>query len=176
MTAALSFVTPTPWPRTLLQYGAADTYYLAAEWLKDCRTVADWGGAAGFFGAFLDHAVEYTVIDGTLQNVGDARHALANLAEYHEVSDGILLRHVLDNTHEWQPILDNALKAFRRRMVVITFTPDAEETTRFPHRNGWPYWHFQPDDLRRAMGDLLVRDEAVETTHPERVYFLERRT
>lgn len=169
-----SFVTSTPWPRTLLQYGATDTYYLAAEWLKDCATVADWGGASGFFGSFLDGRTKYTVVDGTLQNVGRADHVLADLADYRESSDGILLRHVLDNTHEWEPILTNALQAFRRRMVVVTFTPAATVTTRFPHRNGWPYWHFKPDDLRRAMGDLLVRDEAVPTTHPERVYYMER--
>lgn len=166
-----SFVTPTPWPRTLLQYGAEDTYRLAADWLRNCPTVADWGGAQGFFRRFLPEFVEYTVVDGTEQREGQV---CADLRSYAEPSSGILLRHVLDNTHEWQPILANALQAFRRRMVVVTFTPDAPKTRRVERSNGWPTWLFNPNDLRRAMGDLLVRDEAVETTHPERVYFLQK--
>lgn len=164
-------VTSVPWPRTLFQYGAADTYHLAAEWLKDCGTVADWGGAQGYFGTCLPASVRYVLVDGTVQA---AEQTLADLCTYREDSDGILLRHVLDNTHDWQPILANALQAFRRRMVIVTYTPDADVTRRVERKNGWPEWRFNPDDLRRVMGDLLVRDEAIQTTHPERVYYLER--
>jgi hypothetical protein len=171
MTAPPVSVTSVPWPRTLYQYGAVDTYRLAAEWLKDCATVADWGGAQGYFGTCLPSSVQYTLVDGTVQA---AQQTLADLCAYRQPSDGILLRHVLDNTHDWQPILANALQAFRHRMVIVTYTPDADITRRVERKNGWPEWRFNPDDLRRAMGHVLVRDEAVETTHPERVYYLER--
>ncbi|MEO8678157.1 MAG: hypothetical protein ABI665_03870 [Vicinamibacterales bacterium] len=173
MTAA-AFVTPAKWPHQLVQYGAPETYRLAAAWLKDCQTIADWGGAAGFFGSFLEHGRDYTVVDGTEQADVFAPRVLANLTEYRAPSDGILLRHVLDNTPDWQPILANALAAFRRRMVIVTFTPDAPVTRRIDRKNGWPIWTFNPDDLRRAIGPCLVRDEAVPTTHPERVYYLEK--
>jgi len=165
------FVTSLAWPRTLYQYGAEETYRLAAEWLKDCATVADWGGAAGCFRDYLPASVEYTLVDGTVQS---AEQVLANLTTYRESSDGILLRHVLDNTHEWEPILFNALASFRKRMVVVTFTPDAAFTHRREKKNGWPIWLFNPADLEREMGALLIRDEEVSTTHPERVYYLER--
>lgn len=171
MTTAPASVTSVPWPRTLYQYGAPDTYRLAADWLKGCSAVADWGGAQGYFRTCLPSYVPYTLVDGTAQATDQV---LADLRTYREPSDGILLRHVLDNTHEWRPILANALQAFRRRMVVVTYTPDAPVTRRVERKNGWPEWLFNPDDLRRAMGDLRVRDEAVQTTHPERVFYLER--
>lgn len=164
-------VTSAPWPRTLYQYGAEETYRRAAAWLKDCPTVADWGGAQGYFRTCLPATVQYTLVDGTLQA---AEQVLANLLTYREPSDGILLRHVLDNTHDWQPILTNALQAFRQRLVIVTYTPDEDVTRRVERKNGWPEWRFNPNDLRALMGDLLVRDEAVETTHPERVFYLQR--
>lgn len=160
-----------PWPRTLSQYGTEDTYQLAAEWLRCCPSVADWGGAKGYFRRFLPEFVDYIVVDGTEQCEGQV---LADLRYYRVSSAGILLRHVLDNTREWQPVLANALEAFRRRLVIVTFTPDARQTTRIDHANGYPVWHFNPEDLRGLMGDLLVKDEQIQTSHPERLYYLER--
>lgn len=182
MTSAPSttFVTPRPWGRLLQhrQYGTLDTYRLAAAWLAECESVADWGGGAGFFRTCLPTWTRYTVIEGTHQAdthaVGRDIQVLADLVIYREPSDGILLRHVLDNTDAWLPILRNALSAFRLRLVVVTFTPDAEETAVAKIKSGWPVRHFNPADLRREMGDLLVRDDVVQTTHPERVYYLER--
>lgn len=167
-------VTPHPWPRTLDCYGDEATYRHAAEWLQDCPTVADWGGARGYFRRFLPESVEYTVVDGTQQVEGQV---LADLVDYHAPSDGILLRHVLDNTTLWKPVLRNALKAFRQRLVVITFTPRASYTHRIAHKNGYPFWYFDPHDLRREMGHHLVCEVGLPATHPhpEHVYLLERR-
>lgn len=165
-------VSPVPWPYDHEQYGAPDTYERAAEWLRDCASVADWGGAAGHFRTYLPPSVKYTLVDGTLQA---SDQVLADLTTYTEPSDGILLRHVLDNTHDWRPILTNALQAFRRRMVIVTFIGDGEHTHQIPKANGWPYWQFNPDDLRAALAPHFVRDEAIRTTHAERVYYLERR-
>ena len=177
------FVTPRPWHLPgKLRYGAADTYRLAADWLQTCPTVADWGGGTGFFRPFLPNSVRYTRVDGTQQPdrmaralTGNDVQVLADLTTYREPSDGILLRHVLDNTDEWQPILANALTAFRQRLVVVTYTPAATMTTVVRHEHGWPVRHFDHEDLIGAMGSLLVRFAFVPTSHPERVYYLERR-
>jgi len=165
------FVTPRPWPRTLEAYGTDDTYRLAATWLSACKDVADWGGARGYFGKFLDPSVRYTLVDGTLQ---DAGQVLADLRYYHKQSEGILLRHVLDNTLTWEPILENALAAFTKRLVVVTFTPEADRTTRIDHANGYPVWHFNRYDLRKAMGTLLACERDVQTSHPEHVFYCAR--
>lgn len=168
-----TFVTPHAWHPRLQHpvYGTADTYRLAAAWLHDCATVDDWGGGTGHFGTYLARGVAYRVIDGTQQILGQV---LADLATYRGSADGILLRHVLDMTEDWAAILQHALDAFRRRLVVITFTPDRLVTRVVKMKSGWPIWGFNPADLRRAMGNLLVRDDAITTTHPERIYYLEQ--
>jgi hypothetical protein len=174
MSAILSeHVTPVKWPRTQDRYGALESYLLAVDWLKDCTDVADWGGAQGFFGTLLPARVRYTVVDGTRQRDDQV---LADLMTYHVHSDGILLRHVLDHTRDWRGLLQNAMQC-SRRLVVITFTPPPAEhqrTVLIEKKSGWPVRRFDVNDLRKAMGDWLVSDEDVPTTHPERIYYLER--
>ena len=165
-------VTPVGWPRAQFQYGTEATYHLAAAWLKDCPDVADWGGAQGFFGTCLPPTVRYTIVDGTQQGPDQV---LADLSTYHEPSAGILLRHVIDHARDWRRILHNAMAAAQHRLVVVTFTPPAETTQLIEKKNGWPVWRFNPDDLRDAMISMLVHDEAVPTSHPEHIYYLERR-
>jgi hypothetical protein len=163
-------VTPLEWAYDFDRYATDETYQRAASWLRDCPTVADWGGGRGYFRSFLPPSVAYTLVDGTLQT---SDQVLAELTEYHEPSDGILLRHVLDCTDTWAPILRNALEACRQRLAVVTFQ-DGTCTVPDRRKHGWIYWHTNPADLRAAMGPWLVRDEAVQTSHAERVYYLER--
>lgn len=152
-------------------YATEDTYRLAAAWLTDCATVEDWGGGSGHLAAYLPDAVAYCVVEGTRQGTSQV---LADLAHYRGSADGIVLRHVLDVTENWQAVLVNALASFQRRMVVVTFTPDAEQTRVAKMKSGWPVRHFSPEDLRQHMAPWLVSDEAVSTTHPERIYFCRR--
>lgn len=169
------YVTHLPW-RTNLQhevYGTGDTYRLAAEWLKDCPEVADWGAASCHFHRYLPTTCKYIPVDGTLQCPLDVGQVVADLATYRTPTDGILLRHVLDMTDRWADVLRNAVASARRRLVVVTFTPDAEQTHLHKMKSGWPVWHFNPNDLRDIMGARLVREHAVQTTHPERVYYVE---
>lgn len=170
---SVEHLTREPWGKGLQheRYGELQTYHLAAEWLKDCETVADWGGGGGFFGTLMPPTVRYTVVDGTVQST---EQVLADLVTYRQSSDGILLRHVLEVNARWHEILVNAVSVFRRRMVVITYTQDTHETRVEKIKSGWPIHRFNPDDLRAVMGQFLVRDERVQTTHPERIYYLER--
>lgn len=167
------YVTPKPWTPGLQHsmYATADTYRLAAEWLRACPSVADWGGGSGYFKTFLPSDVQYTLVDGTAQTTDQV---LADLTKYDQPTDGILIRHVLDINADWRIILHNALRAFRQRMVVITYTPAVEQTTYIRHKSGWPIHHFSPADLVSAMGPHFVKSELVETTHPERLFYLER--
>jgi hypothetical protein len=167
-------VTPLAWGLNLQHpmYATDLTYQLAAEWLKGCASVADWGGGTGYFGTWLPPTCAYRVVDGTLQTPDQA---LADLRSFREPSDGILLRHVLDVTEDWQEILYNALASFRERMAIVTFTPDAEKTHVHKYKSGWAVMHFSRDELRWMLGDLLVAEEAIVTTHPECIFYLERK-
>jgi len=166
-------VTPQPWAGGLqhASYGAPDTYAKAAAWLSGCRTVEDWGGAAGHLRAFLAPDVDYHVVDGTLQ--GSPEQRLADLRTYRSQVDGIAIRHVLDLNPDWRAILDNAM-ASCRRLVVVTFTLPAEVTHIERMKSGWPLLRFQLQDIRAALSLWRVADEAVWTTHPEHVFYAER--
>ncbi len=168
-----AFVTAQPWAGGLQHptYGTADTYQLAAGWLSECPDVADWGGGAGAFGPYLPPAVRYRVVDGTLQSTD--QH-LVDLRTFTEPASGILIRHVLELNSDWRRVLRNALASFRQRMAVVTFTPDVSLTCLHKMKSGWPVMHFDPRELRFEMGRWLVRDEMVPTSHPERIYYLER--
>lgn len=171
----MTHVTPQVWHATRLQhpsYGSPTSYRLAAQWVEGCRTVDDWGGSFGFLRHFLPGDVRYRVIDGTTQH---ADTVLADLTTFAEPADGIVLRHVLDMARDWPQVLENALAAFQRRLVVVTFTPDAPTSHIHKMKSGWPVWSFNPDDLRRAMGPLLVGEDRLHESHPERLYYLERR-
>jgi hypothetical protein len=166
------YVTPVRWTQIRPHYGTLDTYHLAADWLKDCTDVADWGGSLGFFGEVLPKSIPYTIVDGTAQS---DHQVMADLLDYHVKSDGILLRHVLDHTRDWKRLLHNAMDA-SRKLVVVTFTPNSTTGSSYliEKKSGWPIWRFNPLDIRAEMGDRLVKDETVATSHPERVYYLDR--
>lgn len=167
-----SSVTPSPWGANLQHpfYGTADTYRRAAEWLSvDCASIADWGGGNGFFRTFLPGHIRHVVIDGTWQTT---EQVLTDLSLYKVPSDGILIRHVLELNANWREILQNALDSFTKRMVVVTFTGPAPFTRVLKMKSGWPIHQFNLDELRAAMAPWLVRDEAVQTSHPEHVFYL----
>lgn len=168
-----AFVTPSVWGANLQheQYGTDDTYRLAATWLTECHKVADWGGGGGYFKRFMRPDQWYECVDGTAYS---EKTVLADLTTYRMVGHGILLRHVLDCSEEWREILANAMDCATKRIVVVTFTPDAARTGFVKMKSGWPVLHFNPDDLRAAMGRWLVTDMQVQTSHPERIYYLER--
>ena len=169
----MTHATPAIWGPNLQHtiYATPLTYRVAADWVRSCRTVADWGGGGGYLGTFLPPSVEYRVIDGTQQCLDGV---VADLTTYLEPSDGIVLRHVLDNTPDWAMVLRNALQVCQQRLIVVTFTPAAATTRVVKMKSGWPIWQFNPADLRDIMGDWLVQDRPFPTTHPEHVYWLER--
>lgn len=169
-----AYVTPEPWRNNLQHriFATVETYQKAAEWLKDCATVADWGGGQGFFGTLLPASCRYTIVDGTVQST---EQVLADLATYRVESDGILIRHVLDGTPDWRAVLNNALASFRQRLVLVTYTKDAVQPVEpVKIKSGWPVQRFNPDFLRSLLQPYLVSDCRVRSSHPERVYYLER--
>jgi hypothetical protein len=100
-------------------YGPPATYIEAAALLdKKEWTVADWGCGCCAAKSYFSRA-KYVGIDGS-PGFADK---VADLREYREPSDGILLRHVLEHNYDWPVILKNALAAAKRRLVVILFLP-----------------------------------------------------
>lgn len=159
------------------------TYQAAAGWLSDCHTIEDWGGGLGWFRRYLTLGQRelYRCVDGT---ASPFVHEVADLASYraNPKPDGILLRHVLEHNTRWLTVLDNLLGSYRKRAVVVVFTPFGDRTRDLGEDESGldvPVISFAMEDVRAAMGAQAQRVE-VHTGkgcghyQVETVFYLER--
>ncbi|RPJ27643.1 MAG: hypothetical protein EHM35_14110, partial [Planctomycetaceae bacterium] len=150
-------------------YGDTVTYELAAEWLKDCELVEDWGCGLGWSGRYFHH---WRGVDGSQSPTVDE---VVDLTKYRSWVPGLLLRHVLEHNVEWPAILDNALASFSKRMALILFTPMAVDRTQVI---AWNYGYEVPD-ISFLAEDLEGRFPSdvrftVEDLHTKSLYGVER--
>ena len=104
------------------KYGDDFTYTKAAEYLDiPGAVVEDWGCGTTYGKKFFKNA-KYIGVDFSPSKFTDI---VADLRGYKSKADCILIRHVLEHNFDWLTILGNAVDSFRRRMVVVTFTPFA---------------------------------------------------
>lgn len=155
------------------QYGAIDTYRIAADWLDGHGTVYDWGSGKSFARPFFEKSL-YVGLDGTFKGPDNVELATVKID-----CASILMRHVLENNPErWKEILLNAIASFHQRMALVTFTEFADRThvykTEAYASGDLAYLQFRKADLTELMGDFLVGERSVPTTHPEHVFFLEK--
>jgi SAM-dependent methyltransferase len=180
-------VKPTPeWTATIVgrwQYGNATpfaygddvTYRKGMAFLDGHGTIEDWGAGTGYARRFLTQS-EYRAIDGSPSLEVDR---VVDLRAYSSDADCIFLRHVLEHNPDWRRILENALRSFRRRMVLVVFTPFAAETQEIASWQGIPDLAFRKEDLVAYFEGVAWREEAVVTNTEylrEHVFYLERPT
>lgn len=157
-------------------YGDTLTYEKAARFLGMLATVEDWGCGWAWFKRYLGPSVHYKGIDGSHSPFADE---VADLTKYTSNAEGILLRHVLEHNHDWAAILSNAIRSFRKRLVLVFFTPFAE-TTHIICMNsiGVPDLAFAKADLVRFFpGCRWSLEEGLRTETQygvEHIYYLER--
>jgi hypothetical protein len=104
------------------------TFTLAAEYLKDCSNIEDWGcGPICYFKNFVNDNIVYVGIDGSM-SLTNNKH---DLSTYVSKTEGLVMRHVLEHNElsVWEKILANALQSFTKKMCLILFTPFSNETT-----------------------------------------------
>lgn len=126
-------------------YGESVTYQLAADWLRDCSVIEDWGCGKGWFSKFVPKE-KYIGIDGSSSPFADK---VVDLVNYRSNVPGIMVRHVIEHNYEWKTLLTNALESFTERMVLILFTPLSDETHELAyHENpGVPDLSFAKSDI-----------------------------
>jgi len=168
---AEQWATPLPWAMVdKKRYGDVDSYRLAAAWLRFCRSVEDWGGGGGIFRTYIPEVKHYRNVDGTAQLGVDV---VADLTRYRSSAEGIILRHVVDNTPEPWLVLGSAIASFTKRLVVVTYTPHVPESKIVEYQHGWPVWHLNHDELVEALGPSFVRSQTT-AAGSERLYYCER--
>ena len=158
-----------------LFYGEMETYYMAAELLSDIKTVEDWGCGVGGFKKF--YKGKYIGIDGSKTPFTDK---IADLRKYTSKVDGILMRHVLEHNYDWEKVLKNAIKSFKKKMVLILFTPFVSETKEIAHNLQYgvdvPDIAFNPKDIEKNFVGCdwkLISDIPARTGYGiEHVYYL----
>jgi FkbM family methyltransferase len=104
-----------------IAYGDDTTYKLGANFLKDCKTVEDWGCGTCYFSNFID-SVAYKGIDGSYSKFVNEIHDLATYVSPIK-PDGLFMRHVIEHNPDWKTVLNNALKSFGKKFVLVLFTP-----------------------------------------------------
>lgn len=115
-------------------YGDVYTAKAAGEFLNspDVQIIEDWGCGYGGFKNFIGQNQSYIGVDGSNTKFADI---IADLEIYVSNVDAIHMRHILEHNPNWRPILINALKSFRKRMVLTLFTPFQDQTrelSRYP--------------------------------------------
>jgi hypothetical protein len=158
-------------------YGDDTTYKKGIAFLDGHGTIEDWG--CGFAHAKMFGAKsQYIGIDGS-SNCADK---IADLRDYTSEADCIFMRHVLEHNVDWRRILTNAVASFKKRMVLVIFTPLAETTrvvatstnvTSVPV----PDISFRKEDLTDYFRQFKYAEESLETDtqyKTEHVFYIEK--
>jgi hypothetical protein len=105
-------------------YGDQESYEAAADWVRGCTTIEDWGCGKGWLRQFCDPDA-YVGVDGSKTPFADV---ITDLVEPRGAVEGIVLRHVLEHDYRWRDILQNAVDSFTKRLCIVLFTPLVDVT------------------------------------------------
>lgn len=161
-------------PEQPVSYGDDTTYLKAAEFLRGCVTIEDWGCGAAYFKRFINGA-RYVGVDGSESKFCD-RHV--DLVDYCSDVEGILLRHVCEHNADWKRILENAVASFTKKLVIVIFTPFGSETQQIA--TNWsdiPDLSFRKEDLTECWKGLQYTEESFKTATQygeEHVFYISR--
>lgn len=151
------------------KYGDDDiTYEKGMAFLADCSLVEDWGCGTGYAKRFCKST--YRGIDGSK---GPETQIVADLREYRSEVDGIFMRHVLEHNHEWGKVLENAIASFRKKLVLILFTPLSPITRQIA--TNWseiPDISFRKEDITTLLKDFKVSEEVLRTKTQYQIEFI----
>lgn len=131
-------------------YGDEGSYVAAADWVRGCSTIEDWGCGKGWLRQHCDPRA-YTGIDASQSPFADV---VADLIKPRGEVEGIVLRHVLEHDYRWRIILQNAVNSFTSRLCIVLFTPLAERTHVLqtePDYGHVPVISFQLTDITRYL-------------------------
>lgn len=103
-------------------FGDTLSYEIGAKFIDGLPT-EDWGSGYGWF--MKVHDGQYTPINNV--PVMDIPEVIADLHSYTSTTPAIFLRAVLEHTHGWRKILNNAICSATEKIVLVVTTPDGDD-------------------------------------------------
>jgi len=165
-------------------YDDAATAKIAGGFLNqpNILEIEDRGCGYGGFADYIGSHQTYIGVDGSQSKAASIN---ADLVSYVSDVDAVHMRAIIEHNSDWLPILKNAIKSFRKRMVLTLFTP-YQETTRLidtmPNYNGTGHdmidIGFARDDIVEHFKGLkwfsVENIKTVTKYEIEHMFFLER--
>jgi glycosyltransferase involved in cell wall biosynthesis len=156
-------------------YGDDATYRKGMEFLdRPGDVIEDWGCGTGYAKKFVTLGT-YRGIDGS---PGGSTDHVVDLRRYTSEADCIFMRHVLEHNPFWREILKNALSSFRKRMVLIVFTPFMDETRHLEDSwSGIPTIAFRKQEVTELFEGLSYTEEPLQTDTEygvEHIFYFEK--
>ncbi len=158
-------------------YGDDTTYKKGIAFLDGHGTIEDWGCGFAHAKPFVTKS-QYVGIDGS------SKHAdkIVDLREYTSETDCIFMRHVLEHNFDWRRILANAIASFKKRMVLVIFTPLSETTRQIATSTVLtsipvPDISFRKEDLTDYFKHYRCTEESLKTDTQygtEHVFYIEK--
>jgi SAM-dependent methyltransferase len=140
-------------------YDAEESYRKGLAFLDGHGLIEDWGCGTAYAKQFVQ-ASAYVGIDGSESRFVDK---VADLQIYRSQADCIFMRHVLEHNYGWRLILENAVRSFRKRMVLVLFTPFAEDEKKIGDNDGIPDLSLRREDVMAFLGGLSVTEESLKS-------------
>jgi polysaccharide pyruvyl transferase WcaK-like protein len=159
-------------------YGDDTSYKKGIAFLDGHGDIEDWGCGFAHAKTFVEKS-RYIGIDGSAGKFADR---IADLRKYTSEADCIFMRHVLEHNYDWRRILANAVASFKRRMVLIIFTPLAETTrqiatSRILTSSPVPDISFRREDLTTFFKQYKYAEESLVTNtqyKTEHIFYIEK--
>ena len=154
-------------------YGDDISYRKAVEFLDGHGAIEDWGCGTAYAKRFVTRSA-YAGIDGSPSAFVDK---VVDLRSYRSDADCILMRHVLEHNYAWRDILRNAVQSFRKRLVLVVFTPFSADDVKIGDFQGIPDLKLCKADIVELFRGLSVSEEAIASNTlygAEHLFYVER--
>ncbi len=159
--------------RPQFAYDDDQSYRKGIEFLDGHGTIEDWGCGTAYAKTFVAKSA-YVGLDGSESEFVDK---VVDLQAYRSSPDCIFMRHVLEHNYGWRAILANAVASFRKRMVLVLFTPYADKQTTLTLNDGIPDLSLPRSAIIEALSGCLITEESIKSATEygqETIFYIRR--
>lgn len=154
-------------------YDEDTSYQKGIAFLDGHGKIEDWGGGTAYAKRFATKS-DYVAIDGSASEYADVK---SDLQTYTSDTDCIFMRHVLEHNWGWRAIAANAAASFRKRMVLIVFTPFGEGDQCMETNDGIPDLRLNREELLGFFKGCKVTAESLSSKTQygqETIFYIDR--